>query len=70
MTPNLQKYQLRLGPRPRRHLSVIKSVDLEPVHQPEFTTRWERAQSAAWIVLLCIAAFALITGAAWCGGAM
>lgn len=67
MTPRLQKYQTKLGALPRRHLSVIKSTDLEPVHQPEETTQWARMQSAGLVVLLCIGAAALITAAAYLG---
>ena len=66
--PRLDKYQLQLGAQPRRHLMVVRSCDLEPLHQPEMTTRWVRVQSAALVVLLCIASFALIAIASWLGG--
>jgi hypothetical protein len=61
----LEKYQRKLGTPPRRpHLSVIKSYDLEPVQQPDETTRWARVQTSPTVVIGCVVAslvFALLS---------
>ena len=49
MTPRLQRYQQQLG-EPRR----FTLVPPEPVHQPEYTQRWGKTQSAALVVVICV----------------
>jgi hypothetical protein len=59
----LKRYQRKLPSSPRRPLSVLRSVDLEPVEQPD-AREWKRIQSAALVVVTCTVAVALAVTAA------
>jgi len=55
-------------PPKRPHLSVIRSCDLEPMHQADPTTGWKRVRGALYWIAFAAAALALLAGAAYAGG--
>lgn len=61
MTPRLDRYQMKLGARPRRHLSVIKSCDLVPYQQPNETHAWPLLRTYwPWAVVVAMLALGVV----------